>query len=87
VHFPSADVQLQWEERIPLGGGPKRQHSSVQALQNNKKVVQKVKRSEQKTKKTVQKSEEKAAGSRAPLHLSLLIKHGLMLESAIRDCL
>jgi len=40
VHFPSADVQLQWEERIPLGGGPKRQHGSVQTLQQVKKMLQ-----------------------------------------------
>ena len=41
VHFPGADVQLQWEERVPLGSGPKWQHSSVQALQRTGKFVQK----------------------------------------------
>ena len=37
MHLPCADVQLQREERISLGSGPKRQHSGVQALQNTHK--------------------------------------------------
>ncbi len=73
MHFPSPDVQLQWEQGIPLGGGPKRQHSRVQALQEDKGNVKKVKEMLQEVRMTI--------------HMSLLIKHGPVLEPAIRHWL
>jgi len=74
VHFPCADVQLQREERIPLGGGPKRQHSGVQALQKTKRIMQKVKKMLQDMKKIVKKVKEMLQEVSMTLHLSLLIK-------------